>query len=194
MGRVAPREHESVWACLYLDCAPLDTLDVRIGKRYMSGPSGPRSRPTIMESASPLTWTAEAGPSPMTPSPQRDVSEHSIPRLSTCGCFGSGIGRCITSGADPGGELSDRGRGELRVRSRHTSLPTRPGGTPGSLGRSGNPRRPPGLGSSSSSPITSHTASFTSSRRTGPSCSRWDSMNNRDNGAAAWVPPPLRPV
>ena len=44
------------------------------------------------------------------------------------------------------------------------------------------PAKAPSLGSSSSSPITSMTASFTPSRRTGPSSSRWDSMKNKGSG------------
>ena len=56
------------------------------------------------------------------------------------------------------------------------------------------PAKAPSFGSSSSRPITSHTPSFTPSRRTGPSSSRCDSMKNRGSsggslGGASVVPP-----
>ena len=54
------------------------------------------------------------------------------------------------------------------------------------------PAKAPSFGSSSSRPITSHTPSFTPSRRTGPSSSRCDSMKKRGSsggglGAASVV-------
>ena len=57
------------------------------------------------------------------------------------------------------------------------------------------PAKAPSFGSSISRPITSHTPSFTPSRRTGPSSSRWESMKNREQVvAAAWGPAPAVPV
>ena len=47
------------------------------------------------------------------------------------------------------------------------------------------PAKAPSFGSSISRPITSHTPSFTPSRRTGPSSSRWDSMKNRGSSGGS---------